>query len=144
MQLKNYITYTVIALLLIIYAYFTILGLNGYGIIKVYTDNTEFHVEESVVIYIQNGGITPLSGDPNWQVYRIDDKNETLAARTKLKCCQTVLPLGYFGTEIGAKHKAWVWKPQSTGIYKIVGSITQPPWKVAEHVPSDFTIITVR
>lgn len=140
---KKYI-YTIIMLLLFIYIYFAIAGLNGYGIIKVYTDNTEFHVEENVVIYIQNVGITPLSGDPNWQVYRINDKNETLVTRTKLKCCQTVLPLGYFGTEIGAKHKAWVWKPQSTGIYKIVGSITQPPWKATEHIPSNFTIVTIR
>ncbi len=151
--MKNYIPYTIIALLLIIYIYFAILGLNGYGIIKVQTEKTEYNVGENVIVYTQNIGLTPLGGYPNWCVYKINDKNETSVARETLKCCQIVLPFGYIGigkekddyAKIGVKHNAWVWNPQSPGVYKIVVFLSEPPsYELTEHIPSDYIIITVK
>ncbi len=76
---KKYIYGIIILSLLFIYIYFTISGLNGYGIIKVHTEKTEFSVGEDVKVYTKNIGLTPLGGSPNWEVYKINDKNETLS-----------------------------------------------------------------
>lgn len=65
---------------------------------------------------------------------------EALVVQESLKCCQTALPLGYFRVD-----GIWVWKPQSSGFYKVVVFISQPPsYELTERTPADHMIITVK
>lgn len=135
---KKYIY--IITLFFIIYICFVIAGLNGYGVIKVYTEKTEFGIGEDIKVYTKNIGLTPLYGSPNWWVYKINDTNETLVKQVTIKGMQTIPPQGYFG-----ENGVWVWNPQSPGRYRIFVFITPTPsHELTGQSPSAYTIITVR
>lgn len=133
MNRKN-IAIAIIISIVILYIIATVLGSMGMGVLSVYTDKKEYEVGEKITVYSKNNGITLLAGCPKWEIYKINDDNETLVYMNAIKGPQYKWPQEYFG--INKVSIVWVpskiythgyggleVEPQKEGTYRIVAMV---------------------
>ena len=143
---KKRIATAIIVLIVILYAVATILGSMGLGTIKVFTDKKEYKPGENITIYTQNTGLTLLVGVPKWEIYKINDNNETLVFLNGIRGPQYVWPQGYFGID----KISSVWNP-STNYYSVINNVgpqKEGTYKIIAKIldgftTSDSTVITI-
>ncbi|VVB89797.1 Uncharacterised protein [uncultured archaeon] len=142
--------YIIIIILFFIYVVATILGSLSMGVISVHTDKKEYSLGEKVTVSSRNSGITLLCGVPYWNVYKINDSNETLVYGNEVRGPQCRWPGGYFGVE----GMPVVWNPSEVYAYTDlkVGPQKEGKYKIVVAVrtggsgfnTSDSMIITVK
>ncbi|MBW6518395.1 MAG: hypothetical protein K0A89_07825 [ANME-2 cluster archaeon] len=118
--------------IVILYIIATVLGFFSMGVLSVYTDKKEYEVGEKITINIKNSGITLLAGVPKWEIYKINDHNETLVFWNEIKGPEYIWPQGYFGLP---HHTIWdpskIYThtgledvgPQKEGTYRVVAMV---------------------
>lgn len=134
---KKSIAIVILVLIVILYAVATILGIMGLGTISVYTDKKEYKPGEKITIYTKNTGLTLLVGVPKWEIYKVDDNNETLVFLNGIRGPQYVWPQGYFGID----KISSIWDP-STNYYSVlnnVGPQKEGTYKIVAKILDGFT-----